>query len=200
MVSEYHPCECVQNLSYEEQEAEMVKLIKGRVEVDIKYSKIVFFSELKDARIGFNNICTFVKPGITYVCMCNIRALPYESKIFLTSDFLSVISQIPCEMPDTAAFYIRGRNHLATCKDTTVPSLKKLSLVSLLLKGYSNLDFEHFQNNMILPREILHERPRGYGQIVYCLPNHLVHMFPLFPTQYVLSCEKPDQHLFSYVY
>jgi hypothetical protein len=200
MVTEYNPCICVQNLSYEEQEAEQLRAIKGWVEVDTKYSKIIFFSELKDARIGFNNICTYVKKGITYVCMCSIRALPFESKINLTSDFLSVISQIPCEIPDTAAFYIRGRNHLATCKYTAVPSLKKMSYLALLLKGYGNTDFEYFKNNMILPRELLKERPRGFGQIIYCLPNHLVHMFPLLPTQYVLSCEKPDLHLFSYVH
>ena len=198
-MDDYNPCTCIQNLNYDEQETEMVKIISGRVKVATKYSKIIIYSELRDSRVGFNNVCTYVKRGITYLCICGIRSLPYESKINLTCDFLSVITQIPCEIPGTVAFYIRGRGHKTDCEDVQVPSLKSMSYLSLYLKGYVSKDFEYLGQTGNLPEVLTFNRPSAYGQVIYCLPNHLVHIFPPMPTQYIASCTKPDQHLFSYV-
>ncbi len=198
-IDDYIPCDCIINMTYQEQEVDAIKIINGRVEVKSNVKRIMVYSELRDNRVGFNNIAIYLRQGLTYMCLCGIRSLPFESKINLTADFLSVISQIPCNLPDTAAYYITGRNHHESCDDRKVPTLKSMAFLSLHLHGYANRDFEKFGKTGMLPRNLVLEKPNCYGQVIYCLPNHLVHIFPPIPYHFVASCIQPDAHLHTYV-
>lgn len=195
----YEPCNCIANLTYQERDDELPRIINGRVEVEPSIKRLIIYSELKDIRVGFNNISTYVRRGATYICLCGIRDLPFESRINLTTDFLSVISRIPCSAPSTAAFYITGRNHHASCEDRKVPTLKDMAFLSLYLHGYANLDFEEFDRKGLLPKKLIYQRPCAYGQVIYCLPNHLVHIFPPTPSVYIPSCDQPHTHLFTHI-
>lgn len=196
---EYEACDCIHKLSYGEKEDDMARMIDSRIEIDPGYKRILVLSELREARIGFNNIAMYVSKGANHVCLCGIRDLPFTSRIFLTCDLLSAMTQIPCEIPNTAAFYIRGRNHQDTCPDKFVPGLKSAAFFSLYLKGYANRDFVNFSKIGRLPKRLLKDRPNTFGQVLYCLPNHLVHFYPPILSQYTASCKNPNSHLFSYI-
>ena len=196
---DYDPCKCLLSLSYEEKENELAKIINSRVEIDQKYKRFIIISDLEKTRLSFNNISLHLRRGISHFCLCGIRRLPYVSRIFLASDLLSTITQVPCSMPNAAAYYVRSRNHQVPCPNVYLPSLQDLAFISLYLKGYSNQDFENFIEKDILPRKLAENRPDVYGQVIYTLPNHLAHYSPSILSQYTASCANHKLHIFSYI-
>jgi hypothetical protein len=195
----YDPCTCIENLDWEEKDREIVNVVNNRVVIDRGVQKLVFISASSTARVCFNNVAISINQGITYLCICNLRSLPFQVDITLTSDFLSILKPMPCQIPNTKAFIIVPNGHKNSCKNRTVTNLKTLAFYSLYLRGCTNKNFSDLTASGGLPETLFQEGPDVLGQMFHCTISNLVHIYPHFPPIYIPTCDNPNTHLLYYV-
>jgi len=193
---EYEDCECVTRLKHEEREKELVRIVNTKIRLQEDTEKILICSHLEFAQIGLNSITYEIKRGLNKICYCAIRKLPYRVELNLTNYFLAYLTSIPCNVPKTEVFTLKGKGHKNTCEYSQLPTLQTLSYFANYSKGVTNKDLRILAEKGDLPLEIFHMRLNSHCYLTYVEHSDLIHM-PLRPflLPFMAACEESTAHL-----
>jgi len=188
-------CSCKEKISYQENWDDLDKIFKQKQIVGDQFDKIIIISNSEEFELGFNNIKIWITEGITHICLCKLRSLPFPIAISLFSDALNKLVPMACGLVGTCAYMVAPQGHKPGCGAHRVMSLKFWSHVSLHLKGYHNHSLEEFINRKLAPPSILDSKPNVQGLNIRCDLTNLVHYEPIFQPYRDDSCNNKYSHL-----
>jgi hypothetical protein len=193
----YEPCPCIDKVRFRENPIELTKLFSQKQTISDLIEKIVIVSYLEETRICFNDARILVRRGITLICICGYRNLPYPFTINLFSDISSKLVPIPCSIDKTCAYTVVPRDHEPECKNNEIPTLKFWSHVSLYLKGHNSKSLNKLVHEKRAPACVLDSKPIVHGMRLKCDVTNLVHYYPYFAAHWMNSCDDPIPHLYE---
>jgi hypothetical protein len=195
---EYEDCDCVNALRHEDREKELIRVINTRIFLQKDTETILILSHLDFAKIGINSILYEIKRGLNKICYCAVRKLPYKVEFSLSNYFLTFLTSIPCNIPKTEVFSLKGRGHMRTCEYSQIPSLQTFSYFANYSKGLVNKDLKTLAEKGELPWEVFYKRPESCCYRTFVEHSDLIHM-PSGPflLPYMAACEESTLHLYN---
>lgn len=191
-------CLCSENLTFENKEKELARIVNSKIVLEETTTGIIILCHLENSTVGVNSIPYDVKRGINKLCYCAARKLAFRSDLILTSYLKCRLIKVPCTIKDTEAFTLIGHGHEHSCEYSKVPKLIETSYFSLFLAGANNRKIKELFEDGSIPQEIYKKRPKIYCYRAFCDIGDLVHMpSRSFLLAYIIACENPLDHLYA---
>jgi len=111
---------------------ELERIIKRRIKLYSDTKTVIFLCYAREAKVGFNNLGNPILREFNVYFFCPVRKKS-EFSLRIAPPPLCILREIPSKFGNTQAFSVRTFNHLVTCPDSDIPSLKELEHLNLYM-------------------------------------------------------------------